>query len=356
LSFDIPIAANTQYKLPQDQNARKLAAYTSYAFCISSLLLKCANKQLQSALSSDAEIFYTNICLKYDSLTFQNTLSYIWDLGIPVMSLKDPGTFHGACWRIERHSVIAIKRTILSQSRWLFDLLHEYKHAVQNQGQQNVSIAEQGDMSSDRRTNPEEIDASQFSGDVILAGNTEEIVNDCEIATNGKLQLLKSVVSKVAKRYGAPVGAVANYMAYRLSLQDENWWGTVTKLQTKDERPWEIAMKESTLPDKIEILCSTTDCETELHCYKPKRWKWIESGKECKACGDKSVDWDRVRRRNLSDIDSLVNELKREWVRNYFWAKSLDNKSIELLDEYNENDLRESIGRKLSKKIGIAES
>ena len=37
------------------------------------------------------------------------------------------------------------------------------------------------------------------------------------------------------------VYGLANYMAFRLSLQDINWWGTAENLQITDSDPWEIA-------------------------------------------------------------------------------------------------------------------
>jgi hypothetical protein len=34
---------------------------------------------------------------------------------------------------------------------------------------------------------------------------------------------------------------LANYLAYRLSLQDINWWGAATNLQPMDANPWAVA-------------------------------------------------------------------------------------------------------------------
>ena len=57
----------------------------------------------------------------------------------------------------------------------------------------------------------------------------------------GSIERLKSVVPKVAKEAGVETAALANYMAFRLSLQGENWWGAATNLQPRDETPWSIA-------------------------------------------------------------------------------------------------------------------
>ena len=37
------------------------------------------------------------------------------------------------------------------------------------------------------------------------------------------------------------VDHLANYMAFRLSLQNINWWGAANNLQTIAENPWETA-------------------------------------------------------------------------------------------------------------------
>jgi hypothetical protein len=52
---------------------------------------------------------------------------------------------------------------------------------------------------------------------------------------------LSSVVPDVAHREGVPADALANYMAFRLSRQGENWWGPAMNLQRTDEDPWRIA-------------------------------------------------------------------------------------------------------------------
>ena len=63
----------------------------------------------------------------YGAITFEHTLRYVWSLGIPVLPLRDPGAFHGACWRIDGRNIIVLKQRTLSLARWLADLLHEVR-------------------------------------------------------------------------------------------------------------------------------------------------------------------------------------------------------------------------------------
>lgn len=57
----------------------------------------------------------------------------------------------------------------------------------------------------------------------------------------GDVGRLKGAVQRIAATEGVAVDALANYLAYRLSLQDINWWGAATNLQPTDANPWAVA-------------------------------------------------------------------------------------------------------------------
>jgi hypothetical protein len=102
------------------------------------------------------------------------------------------------------------------------------------------------------------------------------------------------------------------------------------------------------------ISCTTTDCENGLHCYRPKRSpkEWANPPGECQQCGDRSVDWDRVRRRDLNDAPALQAELTKEWIRSHFWTKPLDQQSIEQLASRARSETRSRIKSELAKVVG----
>lgn len=101
------------------------------------------------------------------------------------------------------------------------------------------------------------------------------------------------------------------------------------------------------------ISCTATDCENGLHCYRPKRSprEWTLPTGACQQCGDHSVDWDRVKKRDLNDAPALQAELKKEWIRNHFWTKPLDQKSIEYLASTPRNETRNRIRKELAKIV-----
>jgi dephospho-CoA kinase len=167
----------------------------------------------------------------YQGLSFETVLRHLWTLGIAVLPLNDPGRFHGACWRITGRNIIVLKQRTRSRARWLHDLLHEYWHAASDPHLEEYPVIEDAELSPSRRLSAEELEASEFAGDVVLAGKAEDLVHQCVSASSGNVQRLKTVVPQVAQSGGVPVDALANYVAFRLSLQGINWWGAATNLQ-----------------------------------------------------------------------------------------------------------------------------
>lgn len=239
--FDSGVLGAARFKLSQTAEEKSLAVYTFYAHFLSLLLLKATDELPAKPVPTDPDVAHRAIVEQYGSMSFRNALMYCWDLGIPVLPLNDPGAFHGACWRINGRNVIVLKQRTSSLARWLFDLLHEFRHAGEDPGSPTREIIEAPETSDERIHSDEEQEASWFAGEVILDGRAEELAKLCEKRARGSIERLKSVVQDVAKETMTDVAALANYLAFRLSLQGENWWGAATNLQPKGERPWEVA-------------------------------------------------------------------------------------------------------------------
>jgi len=220
-----------------------LNAYVLYAHYLALLVLESTKGISQSRFPTDPDEFRQEVETSFGSITFENVLRYVWSLGIPVLSLADPGAFHGACWRVDWRNIIVLKQRTRSLARWLFDLLHEIWHAAQSPDKSELSAIEADPTSKERRESPDEEAASQFAGDVILYGRAEELAQLCVEEAEGNVEWLKAAVPRVANRENVAVDALANYMAFRLSLQDINWWGAAENLQPTDFKPWEIARK-----------------------------------------------------------------------------------------------------------------
>jgi transcriptional regulator with XRE-family HTH domain len=237
-------AGAARFKLPTRADAKKLSAYTIYAHYLALLVLEATPKLKKKLIPTEASNCRSQIEKEYGELSFQNILSYVWDLGIPVLPLADSGAFHGACWRTAGRNVVVLKQRTNSLARWSNDCLHETFHAGQEPDEPERSIIEEPETSEERMESDEELDATMFAGDVLLDGRAEELVGLCVDASGGNVPRFKKIVPQIANQEGVGVGALANYMAFRLSQQDINWWGTAANLQSTDDDPWAMARDE----------------------------------------------------------------------------------------------------------------
>jgi transcriptional regulator with XRE-family HTH domain len=232
-------AGQALFKLPA-RAGKGLATYTAYAYHLAMAVLNAHDKGQSHVPSSAAEL-RAAIVQRYGNLSLRSALQYAWDVGIPVLPLADRGTFHGACWRHERRHVIVLKQRTPSLARWLHDLIHELRHTTQRPDEPTFGIVETSDSPYERINSDEEIDAAEFASAVILDGQQEQLTTRVVAEANGKIEYLKRAVVTVATHAGVDVGALANYLAFRLALQGENWWGAATNLQPRDENPWQVA-------------------------------------------------------------------------------------------------------------------
>jgi transcriptional regulator with XRE-family HTH domain len=234
-------AATARFKLPAGRIQRATSLYAAYANYLAVVVLKSCEPLPRQSIPVDAKAFRQAILGRYGEVTLKSVLRFAWDLGIPVLPLKDRGTFHGACWRYDARNVIVLKQNSRNLARWLFDLIHEIFHAGQNPDAPSLEVIEADETSAERRDSREEIAASQFAGDVVLDDRAEELAQACVSAAQGSVERLKGVVPAIAGRHGVDVGALANYMAFRLSWQGINWWGAAANLQKDSGDPLAVA-------------------------------------------------------------------------------------------------------------------
>jgi len=241
LELNVAAAGEVSFKLPSRVEARRLNAYVLYAHYLALLVLEGTPELPRVQIPADYDEVRKAILSGHGQISCESVLRYVWASGVPVLPLRDPGAFHGACWRVEGRNVIVLKQRTRSQARWLFDLLHELWHVAGKGEQANLSVIEASPTSPERRSSPEEEEASRFAGDVILAGRAEELAELCVKEAQGRVEWLKRAVPRVAHRENVAVDSLANYIAFRLSLQDINWWGAAENLQAIDSDPWSVS-------------------------------------------------------------------------------------------------------------------
>jgi len=230
-----------RFKVTASAEQKYLEAYTFYAHFLALLLLRATAHIPPQPVPTDPLVVHRAILDRYGEISFRSALLYCWDLGIPVLPLNDPGAFHAACWRVDGRNVIVLKQRTRSLARWLFDLLHDFCHAGQNPELPNHQVVESEDLTHRDQLSEEEETASWFAGEVSLGGQAEALATTCATRAKGSIENLKRIVPEVAREAGVDPDALANYMAFRLTLQGANWWGAATNLQRKDASPWDVA-------------------------------------------------------------------------------------------------------------------
>jgi transcriptional regulator with XRE-family HTH domain len=241
LQVNMAMAGAPRFKVAKRTEERRLSAYTVYAHYLALLVLEATAGLQRQPIPTEAAAVRQAILSMYGAITFEHTLRYVWSLGIPVLPLRDPGAFHGACWRTDGRNIIVLKQRTHSAARWLIDLLHELRHAGEDPDKDELAVIEAGDTAQVPQDEPEEQLATQFAGDVVLAGRAEELAERCVQAAGESVERLKTAVPRVAAHEQVPVDALANYIAFRLSLQNINWWGAATNLQAAGPDPWYAA-------------------------------------------------------------------------------------------------------------------
>lgn len=240
LQLNTSVIGTVRFKVSARTDERRLSAYTLYAHFLALLLLDATSDLPKKPIPTNAKEVREAIISTYGSVTFDNTLRYVWSLGIPVLPLKDNSAFHGAFWRIGGRNVIVLKQQTSSPARWLFDLLHELFHASREPNLDERTVVEAEETAIERRESQEEIEVNLEAGNVVLGGRAEKLAQMCVEAAKGSVERLKKVVPQIANREKVPVDLLANYMAFRLSLQGINWWGAATNLQTTEQNPWQF--------------------------------------------------------------------------------------------------------------------
>jgi hypothetical protein len=181
------------------------------------------------------------ILAESDVVNFSALLEWAWSRGIVVLPLFDPGQFHGACWLFDGRPIIVLKQVTEFDARWAFDLAHEIGHIALHLSANAPAVIELEEISF--HTDDESIEeaASDFAGAVVL-GYPERLAANVVARANGRAERLQKAVRALAPAEQVAVGALANYLAWRLEGEID-WWGAATNLQERSTHPTQLAVK-----------------------------------------------------------------------------------------------------------------
>ena len=266
-----PAASGVRFKVAANANPARVTAYTVYAHYLSLLVAQASQHISVKAIPTDPHELREVIESNYGTISLSCIVNYIWDLGIPVLPLDDSGAFHGACFREDGRHVIVLKQKTRSESRWVFDLLHEVWHAGQEPELAERSVLEPDEGEVSASLWEEEVTASRFAGAVLLQGRGQELAEKCLTTAGSDMRRLKSTVQKVATEEAVPVDSLANYLAFRLSTeQGLNWWATANSLQVNGI-PWDVV--RNIFFERVDF---TKLAETERQLLSQALTPWME--------------------------------------------------------------------------------
>ena len=240
LSFASGAGGTARFKIPAGSSRTRTPAYVVYAHYLMLLAIQTTQHLPARPLEQSAEEMQAALLENYGAINLKSALEHLWTCGVTVLPLRDSGIFHGACWRVQGRNGVVLKQVSSSEAHWLIDVLHEWSHVADHPEQEEFEVVEYAETSRERRTSDEEKLATLKAGEVALQGRAEQLTDLCVERANGSVERLKRVVPEVASIENIDVGLLANYIAFRLSLQGHNWWGAAANLQVPG-RPFELA-------------------------------------------------------------------------------------------------------------------
>jgi transcriptional regulator with XRE-family HTH domain/Zn-dependent peptidase ImmA (M78 family) len=240
LAFDETKISAALFKKGGRSNYNQIKAYVPYAHYLAKTVIRANKKNAVMSLPKDADEFKQVLNRKYGGLALESILNYAWDMGIYILPLNDSGIFHGAAWNINGKHVIVLKQRVTAHAKWLFDLLHELYHIlVHLKNSPDDVIIELSEISPMSKEEDErELEANSFASQIIFNENPEKMAQEAVTLAKGKIEFLKSAVEKIAKQYNVREDCLANYLAYRLAYQGNQWWSTADTLQVKEPEPF----------------------------------------------------------------------------------------------------------------------
>ena len=113
-------------------------------------------------------------------------------------------------------------------------------------------------------------------------------------------------------------------------------------------------MTEFQKPPPLEIKCTNSDCDNDLHCFKRARKMTPAQVGTCRACGVDLVNWQRLHRRDLADAAHTFEALQHEWIRHHFFHQPIDDHAVRHAQRKGRDQLKEAARSRLEKYLAPA--
>lgn len=115
--------------------------------------------------------------------------------------------------------------------------------------------------------------------------------------------------------------------------------------------PAEVPVEKLT---PLDITCGSTKCESQFHCFSLKKSSIKKFGKVgvCRECGTDLIDWSRIHKRDLKDVQFIFSSMRNELIRHVFWHTEIDDIAREKAMKEGLEKLKNRAKKSLKTKVG----
>jgi hypothetical protein len=103
-------------------------------------------------------------------------------------------------------------------------------------------------------------------------------------------------------------------------------------------------MAEFQNPPPLDIKCTATDCDNDLHCFKQLKKMAPDQRDKCRECGANLVDWTRLHRRDKGDAAHTFKALQHELIRHHFFHRPIDEVAMRHAQRKGRSALKNAAG------------
>jgi Domain of unknown function (DUF4186) len=114
-------------------------------------------------------------------------------------------------------------------------------------------------------------------------------------------------------------------------------------------------MAEFQKPPPLDIKCTSTDCDNDLHCFKQLKKMTPDQRGKCRVCGADLVDWKRLHGRDKNDAAHTFAALQHELIRHHFFHRPVDDKALRHARRKGRIALGQAARDRLGKNLAVAE-
>jgi len=105
----------------------------------------------------------------------------------------------------------------------------------------------------------------------------------------------------------------------------------------------------------LKIRCTSSSCNEGLHSFRPSpKMRSANEQGHCRSCGEELIDWDRLHRRDASDVSFTFASLQRELIRHHFWHVDIDVRAVDYARRKGTLGLRDAARKIIRRSVGPA--